>query len=225
MRRDAARGEGEGEGEGEGGAPWLDFPAEAAMLSARDKPVRVLSLARSSRLQASHLYTAAAPAAAGEAESRGTPRPFGGGSQWADMSDDFSLNTLDSLLSKLKSGTEAMPLLPHIPASTSRGGLPHAVPSSGYAVHIPAYLQREMKQAAALAAGRAEGGMYSSAGSSIDMHSYSTPYSSARASTVDQLIDTMRQGGLEGTTKMTGRPSLREKLLTLDGLPRLFQQR
>ena len=141
------------------------------------------------------------------------------------MSDDFSLNTLDSLLSKLKSGTDAMPLLPHIPASVPRGGASHAVPSSGYAVHIPAYLQREMKQAAALAAGQAEAGMYSSAGSSIDMHSYSTPYSSARASTVDQLIDTLRQGGLEGTTKMPGRPSLREKLMALDGLPRLFQQR
>jgi len=135
------------------------------------------------------------------------------------MSDDLSLNTLDSLLSKLKGGTEA-PLLPHIPAAA-----PRALPSSGWAIHIPPYLQKEMRQAAAAAAGQVEGGFFSSAGSSIDMHSYSTPYSSARASTVDQLIDTMRQGGLEGTTKMTGRSSLREKLLTLDGLPKLFQQR
>ena len=54
---------------------------------------------------------------------------------------------------------------------------------------------------------------------------YSSNINSARASTVDELIEVLQGGGFaeSGTTKMSGRRSIREKIAKLDvDLPNIF---
>ena len=52
---------------------------------------------------------------------------------------------------------------------------------------------------------------------------YSSNINSARASTVDELIEVLQGGGLAESTRMSGRRSIREKIAKLDvDLPSIF---